>query len=81
MGNVIATIEHDGCTAEIHEQAMPGHFTILYKTASGEVMEEAELTGVSTYRQRQVEIHEHLEQLCAGRRVAPSEALKNPGEY
>lgn len=81
MGNVIATIQHEGCTAEIHEQPLPGQFTILYKSASGEVMEEAELTGVSTYRQREVEIHKHLEQLCEGQRAAASDALESPGEY
>ena len=81
MGNQIATIERHGCKAEIYEQALPGQFTIVYRSASGEVLEEAELTGVSTYRQRESEINDHLEQICAGLNPPPPEEMADSGEY
>jgi hypothetical protein len=82
MDNPIATIERHGCKAEIYEQALPGQFTILYRSAAGEVLEQAELTGVSTYRQREAEINDHLEQICSGLNPPPPpEALADSGEY
>ncbi len=81
MDTPIATLERHGCKAEIFEQALPGQFTITYKNAKGEVVEEAELTGVSTYRLREAEIKEHLEQICAGLPAPPPEELSDAGEY
>ena len=81
MDTPLATIEGGGCSAEIYEQAMPGQFTILYRNAAGEVLEEAELTGVSTYRQRESEIKDHLAQICAGLKPSDPDALAAAGEY
>ncbi len=81
METPLATIEGSGCSAEIYEQALPGQFTVLYKSAAGEVLEEAELTGVSTYRQRESEIRDHLDQICAGLRPKDPDALASSGEY
>jgi hypothetical protein len=77
----LATIEGRGCTAEIYEQALPGQFTIIYRSEAGEVLEEAELTGVSTYRQREAEIRDRLDQICAGMQPKDPDALSASGEY
>lgn len=81
MDTPLATLEGSGCTAEIYEQAMPGQFTVRYRKASGEVLEEEELTGVSTYRQRESEIREHLDQICAGLKPKDPDAMAAAGEY
>lgn len=81
MDNPLATIEGRGCSAEIYEQSLPGQFIILYRSSAGDVLEEAELTGVSTYRQREAEIRDHLDQICAGLQPKDPDALSSAGEY
>ena len=81
MDTPLATIEGRGCNAEIYEQSLPGQFTILYRNVAGEVLEEAELTGVSTYRQREAEIRDHLDKICAGLTPKDPDALASSGEY
>src|ERR1700761_5403905 len=72
---------HDGCKAEIYEKALPGEFTVVYRDESGKVLEESDLTGVSTYRQRSAEIEDRLRQLCAGINLPAPAELASSGEY
>jgi hypothetical protein len=81
MDTPIGTIEHDGCKAEIYEKALPGEFTVVYRDESGKVLEESDLTGVSSYRQRSAEIQDHLHALCRGLKPPPDPDLQSPGEY
>jgi len=81
MDTPIATIERHGCTADIYEQALPGQFTVVFRDSSGKTMEESELTGISTYRQRESEITERLQQLCSGKSAGSPEDFEDSGEY
>ena len=80
MEEPIATLEEGTCRAEVYETEMPGQFTIRYLRSGGEVMAEEALTGVSTYRQRELEIRHHLTELCAGAAIDTSK-LSDSGEY
>ena len=77
----IASIERGGCRADIYEQALPGQFTVIFRNSQGKALEETELTGVSTYRQREVEITERLDKLCSGAPAGSPEELEDAGEY
>jgi hypothetical protein len=81
MDSPIATIERGGCRADIYEQPLPGDYLVVFRDASGQKLEESALTGISTYRQRESEITDRLEQLCSGRAVAPPEDFEDSGEY
>jgi|GEM_PF-3918402 len=76
----LATIEEGLCKAEIYETAMPGQFSIRYCSQDGSVVAEEPLTGVSTYKQRELEIRSRLNELCAGREL-PEAPLSDSGEY
>ncbi len=77
----IASIERGGCRADVYEQALPGQFTVVFRDSQGKVLEETELTGVSTYRQRESEITERLDKLCSGEPVKSPDELADSGEY
>ncbi len=81
MESPIASIERHGCRAEIYEQPLPGQFTVVFRDHDGKTLEEAELTGISSYRQRESEITERLEQLCSGKPVGSPDNLEDAGEY
>lgn len=80
MDTPLATVEHGTCKAEIYETALPGQFSIRYYDAVGTMVAEEELTGVSTYKQREKEIMERIQQICEGVTPDPAE-LSDPGEY
>ena len=77
----IASIERGGCRADIYEQALPGQFTVIFRDSKGKALEEIELTGVSTYRQRESEITERLDKLCSGEPAGSPDQLEDSGEY
>lgn len=79
MDTVLATIEHGACKAEILETPLPGQFMVRYYDSTGNCVVEDELTGISTYKQREQEITERLKEICEGKR--PSGTLADPGEY
>ena len=68
-------------TADIYSLETPGEFKVVYRDATGKSLEEAPLTGVSTYRQREGEILDRLKQLHSG--VPPEKLpdLGDAGEY
>jgi hypothetical protein len=80
MEGPIATLEEGTCMAEIFETAMPGHFTIRYRTQDGSVLAEESLTGVSSYKQREAEIRSRLSKVCKGH-VIDEGTLSDSGEY
>lgn len=80
MDNPLATLEHGACKAEIYETALPGQFSIRYYDRVGKVLAEEELSGVSSYKQREQEILDRLQELCAGGEPKSAE-LSDSGEY
>lgn len=80
MDTALATLEHGKCKAEIYEAALPGQFSVRYYNSSGAQVAEEELTGISTYKQREDEILDRLKKVCEGEQSAPG-ALSDPGEY
>lgn len=79
METALATIDHGKCKAEIFETALPGQFLVRYYDSNGNLAVEDELTGISTYKQREQEITERLKEVCEGGR--PSGTLADAGEY
>jgi hypothetical protein len=80
MNTPLATLEQGSCKAEIYETALPGQFSIRYCDSAGTTLAEEQLTGVSSYRQREQEILARLEELCAGGNPKSGE-LSDAGEY
>jgi hypothetical protein len=80
MDDPLATLEDGTCKAEIYEAGMPSQFTIRYLGPDGRVMAEEPLTGVSSYRLREVEIRKRLGELCSGSEIH-GEPLSDFGEY
>lgn len=80
MDTPLATLEQGTCKAEIYEAAMPGQFTVRYCRQNGTVVSEEPLTGVSSYRQREPEIRNRLNEMCRGL-DGDSSALSDSGEY
>ena len=62
----IATLTSGAYKAEIYSCELPGEFTIHFLDAAGALLEETTMTGVSTYRQRESEIMEHLQSFNVG---------------
>lgn len=76
----IGTLTYSNYKADIYSTQLPGEFNIIYRDSSGKTVEEAPLTGVSTYRQRESEIRDHLQQLAEGKKAkVPDQG--DPGEY
>jgi len=80
MDQLLTALENGKCKAEIYETALPGQFTIRYLDEVGGVLFEEQLSGISSYRQRESEILRRLNELCAGRKVK-SATLADSGEY
>jgi hypothetical protein len=78
---LIETLRDGGIAAEIYSLSMPGEFQVLYRDASGKVLEEARLTGISTYKQREGEIRSRLHALAHGAKPTETPDLGDAGEY
>ncbi len=77
----LGQFEYGSVRAEIYSTNLPGEFNIVYRDASGKVLEQGLLTGVSTYRQRESEIMDRLKELSKGEAGPPSADLTSSGEY
>ena len=77
---LIATLENGDCKADIFSTALPGQFTIRYCRQDGTVLGEESLSGLSTYRQRENEIQQRLQEICAQGHLEGS-PLADAGEY
>jgi hypothetical protein len=80
MDEPLATIEGGKCKALIYEMPLPGQFTVRYVDEAGAVLAEEPLSGVSSYRQREDEIRDRLNELCGGNAVKSAQ-LADSGEY
>jgi hypothetical protein len=78
---LVETLRDEGIAAEIYSLAMPGEFQVLYRDASGRVLEEALLTGISTYKQREGEIRARLHDLAHGAKPSATGDRGDAGEY
>ena len=80
MGTPLTTLVRGTCKAEIYEAALPGQFLVRYYDGKDVLLAEEELSGVSTYKQREAEILERIEELCKGDNP-DSAGLADSGEY
>jgi hypothetical protein len=78
---LVRTLSLGNLKAEIYSLNMPGEFCVVYSGADGKTLEEAPLTGISTYHQREPEIKERLAQLAAGAEPNRTPYRGDPGEY
>lgn len=78
---IVGTLTFADYKADIYSTSAPGEFRIVYLDSSGKTLEEAPLTGISTYRQRETEITDRLRQLHAGARPSQTPDLGDAGEY
>ena len=77
----VATLTLGNFKAEIFSTNIPGEFKVVYRDGSGKQVEEAPLTGISTYKQREPEILDRLRQLSEGARPESTPDLGDSGEY
>ncbi len=78
---LVGTLTHANYKAEIFSTSMPGEFKVCYQDPGGRSIEEAPLTGISTYKQRESEIADRLKQLSEGAQPSAAPDLGDPGEY
>lgn len=78
---LVGTINHGDLSADVYSTNLSGEFKVLYRNGAGEVLEEAPLTGISSYKQRETEIMERLQQLAEGGKAAPVPDRGDAGEY
>ena len=78
---LVGTLTDGSISADIYSLAMPGEFQVVYRDASGQVLEEGRLTGISSYKQREKEILERLSQLSHGAKPSANPDLGDAGEY
>lgn len=77
----VGTLNYKDCKAEIFSTEAPGEFKVIYSDAKGSHLEEAPLTGISTYKQREGEILDRLRQLCEGAPPVRTPDRGDSGEY
>jgi hypothetical protein len=77
----VGTLTYAGWKADIFSTNLPGEFKITYQDPDGNQKEETPLTGVSSYKQRENEILEHLRALSSGLEEHPRHDLNDAGEY
>ena len=78
---LVGELHYNNFKAEIYSSSIPGEFKVRYLDASGSQIEEAPLTGISTYKQREGEIVDRLRQFSEGARPAETPYQGDAGEY
>ena len=78
---LVETLRDGNFKADIYSLSMPGEFNVVYRDPAGKVLEEAPLTGISTYKQRQPEILARLHALAHGAEPSANPDRGDPGEY
>ena len=78
---LVGTLTYQEFKADVYSTEMPGEFKIVYLDASGKQIEEAPLTGISTYKQRESEILEQLRKFSEGAKPAATPYQGDAGEY
>ncbi|HZQ53613.1 MAG TPA: hypothetical protein VFB14_15535 [Bryobacteraceae bacterium] len=74
---LVGTVPYGGLKAEIYSLNTPGEFKVVYLDSGGKVLEEAPLTGISTYHQREKDIVKRLRELSKG---APPKTIPDRGD-
>jgi hypothetical protein len=77
----VGTLTFSGYTAHVYSTNTPGEFRVIYQDPAGKTLEEAPLTGISTYHQRESEILDRLRQFRDGARPSRTPDLCDAGEY
>jgi hypothetical protein len=78
---LVGTVCHGEYKAEIFSTSLPGEFRVIYCDPNGNVLEEAPLTGISSYKQREAEIARHLQKLAHGAEPPSVPDRGDSGEY
>lgn len=78
---LVGTLDYLDYKAEVYSTAIPGEFRVVYLDSSGQVLEEAPVTGISTYHQRESDIVDRLRQLKEGAHPQKTPDLGDSGEY
>lgn len=78
---LVATLTHEDWKAEVYSLELPGEFKIVYISKDGKPVEEAQLTGISSYHQRESEILQRLGELAGGAKPNKVPELGDSGEY
>ncbi len=77
----IATLTSGTYRAEVFACALPSEFIVRFYDGASVLLEQIDLTGVSTYRLREAEIMDRLRTLEAGGTPPEPTELAAPGEY
>ncbi len=78
---LVGTLTHGQYKAEIFSTSLPGEFKVIFRGPNGNVLEEAPLTGISSYKQREDEITDQLRKLAHGATPPEVPDLGDAGEY
>ena len=78
---LVDTLTYAGLKADIYSTQLPGEFKVVYRDSAGHDLEEAPLTGISTYKQREPEIRDRLRQLQEGSKPMQTPDQGDAGEY
>lgn len=78
---LVDTLTFADLRAEIYSSDLPGEFKIIYRDSTGHALEEAPLTGISSYKQREPEILARLQQLKEGAKTPETPDRGDAGEY
>ncbi len=78
---LVATLTHGDYRADIYSADLPGEFKVVYRNPDGSAVEEALLTGISTYHMREPDILQRLGELSEGAAPSSQPDLGDPGEY
>lgn len=78
---LLTSFDYEGWKADIYSADLPGEFKVAYRNAEGKTVEEAPLTGISTYHQRSREILDRLKALAEGAAPAKVPDRGDWGEY
>jgi hypothetical protein len=78
---LVHTYTRGDWTAEIYSSSMPGEFQVVYRNSRGDEVERINVTGVSSYHQREKEILARVDQLRKGGGSGEKPDLGDAGEY
>ena len=78
---LVGTLTYKDLKADIYSTSIPGEFKVIYRDGEGRQIEEAPLTGISSYKQRETEILDRLRQFSEGAKPAATPYLGDSGEY
>ena len=78
---LVGSFTHGDYKADVYSMEVPGEFKVVYINDKGETLEEAPLTGISTYKQREPEIQSRLQELADGAKPESTPERGDAGEY